>query len=211
MNNAQIAATLLSISAISFSCFALHLLYIARRKPSAAAAPPTLAPIVLIQPMPAKRDDDGWYWHPDLPDFEEDHLAYASWMLAQGLEYRFDSLEDESDDHPAAIAYYEYNACHVRDWYCEPPAGDGWFTLSIHDSESGPQWVWARRVGTEALMARIHAEALAYHERFYARDQPGGQRYSRNTFKDNGEPILLNADGKRSVFCDLCDDMEDAQ
>lgn len=32
-----------------------------------------------------------------------------------------------------------------------------------------------------------------------------GQRYSTTTFKDNGEPILLTSDGKRSVFCDLCD------
>jgi hypothetical protein len=34
---------------------------------------------------------------------------------------------------------------------------------------------------------------------------PHGQRYSTTTFKENGEPILLGADGKRSVFCDLCD------
>ncbi len=41
---------------------------------------------------------------------------------------------------------------------------------------------------------------------------PGGQRYSTTTFKDNGYPILLNADGTRSVFCDLVDEDEvDAQ
>jgi hypothetical protein len=34
---------------------------------------------------------------------------------------------------------------------------------------------------------------------------PHGQRYSTATLKENGEPILLGADGKRSVFCDLCD------
>lgn len=32
-----------------------------------------------------------------------------------------------------------------------------------------------------------------------------GQRYSKTTFKDNGEPILLNADGSRSIFCDVDD------
>lgn len=41
----------------------------------------------------------------------------------------------------------------------------------------------------------------------YSAELPNGQRYSTTTFKDNGEPILLNADGSRSVFCDLCDDM----
>lgn len=168
------------------------------------------ASLPLIAVLPAQRDDDGWYGHHGIPDFDEDHQAYKAWLIAQGLETRFDSLESEDPSHPAYDAYYEQDACHVRDWYCEPPAGEGWFTLSIHDSESGPQWVWARRVGAEALMANIHAEALAYNERFYVRKIPGGQRYSRNTFKQNGEPILLDANGKRSVFCDLCDDVEDA-
>ncbi|TFW15917.1 hypothetical protein [Duganella callida] len=210
MSNVQIAALLMSVSAVIFSCGAMHVQHIARGKAPAEPAPLAPAPVALIEPLPAQRDDDGWYWHPGLPDFEEDHRAYAAWMLEQGLEYRFDSLEDERDDHPAAIAYYEQNACHVRDWYCEPPAGEGWFTLSIHDSESGPQWVWVRRVGTEALMAAVQAEALAYHERYYVKLLPNGQRYSGSTFKNNGEPILLRADGKRSVFCDLCDDLEGA-
>lgn len=163
------------------------------------------AGLPVIEALPAQRDDDGWYGHHGIPDFDEDHLAYNAWLIAQGLETRFDSLESEDETHPAYSAYYEESACHVRDWTCEPPAGEGWFTLSIHDSEDGPQWVWARRVGAEVLMAAIHAEALAYHEQFYARDLPGGQRYSRNTFKENGEPILLRADGKRSVFCDVAD------
>ncbi len=34
---------------------------------------------------------------------------------------------------------------------------------------------------------------------------PGGQHYSTTTFKENGEPILLNADGSRSIFCDVDD------
>ena len=33
-----------------------------------------------------------------------------------------------------------------------------------------------------------------------------GQYYSTTTFKDNGKPILCNADGSRSVFCDVDDD-----
>lgn len=35
----------------------------------------------------------------------------------------------------------------------------------------------------------------------------GAPMFSTNTFKDNGEPIMLDANGKRSVFCDLADDM----
>lgn len=59
-------------------------------------------------------------------------------------------------------------------------------------------------------LAEHHEQALEINTRCYGEPLPGGQRYSRTTFKDNGDPILLRADGKRSVFCDLCDDMEPA-
>ena len=38
----------------------------------------------------------------------------------------------------------------------------------------------------------------------------GAPMFSTTTFKDNGEPIMLTPEGKRSVFCDLNDDMPDA-
>lgn len=59
-------------------------------------------------------------------------------------------------------------------------------------------------------LAADHAQALDINARCFGEPLPGGQHYSRSVFKDNGDPILLTADGKRSVFCDLCDDMEDA-
>jgi len=34
----------------------------------------------------------------------------------------------------------------------------------------------------------------------------GAPMYSTTTFKDNGEPIMLTPEGKRSVFCDIADD-----
>lgn len=65
-------------------------------------------------------------------------------------------------------------------------------TLSIHDSESGPQWVWARRVGTEALMAAIQAEALVYHERYYAKPITDGRRYSGSQFRAQHRDLLAD-------------------
>lgn len=59
-------------------------------------------------------------------------------------------------------------------------------------------------------LAADHALALAINAECYGEPLPGGQRYSRITFKDTGYPILLNSDGMRSVFCDLDDDNEDA-
>lgn len=54
----------------------------------------------------------------------------------------------------------------------------------------------AKRQTMEALFAMV------YHPN-------GAPKYSTTTFKDNGEPIMLNEDGTRSVFCDLADDMDE--
>lgn len=37
----------------------------------------------------------------------------------------------------------------------------------------------------------------------------GAPIYSTTTFKDNGEPIMLDENGKRSIFCDVADDADD--
>jgi hypothetical protein len=70
--------------------------------------------------------------------------------------------------------------------------------------------------GAESVGAHfgMHIKPLADAHPYEKIEEPGavpglllphGQRYSMTTFKDNGEPILLDASGKRSVFCDLCD------
>jgi hypothetical protein len=75
----------------------------------------------------------------------------------------------------------------------------------------------ARDMAITSLQTKIatkQAEEEAFHRA--ATEKNGepinahGQRYSTTTFKDNGEPILLNADGSRSIFCDIADDCEDA-
>lgn len=100
----------------------------------------------LIQPVAVERDADGYWTHPGLPNFGEDYSASREWMGAQGLDYSRRFLEDESEDHPAYVAYYERECAGAVGWNPEQPAGDGWFTLSIHDTEDGPVWVWVRRV-----------------------------------------------------------------
>jgi hypothetical protein len=105
----------------------------------------------LIEWAPVVRDAEGWYRHPDMPEFDEDHEAeYLAWLTAQGLDTAYATLEAEHDTHPAHIVYFDQAGTDVSDWHPEEPAGDGWFTLSIHDSEDGPYWVWARRPATVA-------------------------------------------------------------
>ena len=110
------------------------------------AAAPAVATVALIGPVPVERDKDGWWSHPGLPDLDEGQDAeYKAWLAAQGLVTSHVSLEMEDLTHPVYIAYFDEESGSVADWNPEAPAGEGWFTLSIHDTEDGPYWVWARR------------------------------------------------------------------
>lgn len=117
-----------------------------------AAAP--VAAVALIGPVPVVRDAEGWWSHPGIPEFDEGQEAeYAAWIKAQGLLTTFASLDEENDTHPAYIEYFERSGTDVSAWAPAEPAGEGWFTISIHDSEAGPYWVWARRVADLAPTA----------------------------------------------------------
>src|SRR5476649_257787 len=100
----------------------------------------------IIEWAPVVRDAEGWYSHPDLREFDEGQgVEYSAWLAEQGLETAYSTLENEKDTHPAHIAYFEQGGTNISDWDPAAPAGDGWFTLSVHDSDGGPYWVWARR------------------------------------------------------------------
>ena len=103
------------------------------------------ADITLIQPIPMQRDEQGYWSHPGIPDFDEDDKAYKAWLKAQDLEIRYTMLEDEPDDHPVRYCYFEEECGDVSAWVVPPPRGEGWFAITIHDTEDGPVWVWARR------------------------------------------------------------------
>lgn len=62
----------------------------------------------LIQRAPIERDQDGWWPHPDGPEFEEDVAAFKAWLVQQGLElqqWHMDS--DIGEQHP-----YTDGDCH---------------------------------------------------------------------------------------------------
>lgn len=110
-------------------------------------AAPVATPLALIGPVPVGRDDSGWWSHPGIPDFDEgQEVEYGAWLIAQGLVTDHASLEGEDPTNAAYVSYYDDESCSVAGWNPEAPAGEGWFTLSIHDTEDGPYWVWARRV-----------------------------------------------------------------
>lgn len=97
-----------------------------------------------IQPEEVVRCLETGYWsHPHMPQFGEDREAFETWFVGQGLSVAWDEMEwSGSQDHP----YWTESAAHCLGWEPEAPAGDGWFKLSIHDSDNGPVCTWARRV-----------------------------------------------------------------
>jgi len=131
MGNYTIAALLMSASAAIFAAGAIHLNLRAWH---------TQRP---IRPKPVKRDENGCWWHPDLPEFDEDEIdKFNEWKERHGLQTTWVEMQDEVDwEHP----YYEEGWSDFSFWTPQPPAEKGWFTLYICDAEDGPVWVWARR------------------------------------------------------------------
>lgn len=101
----------------------------------------------LIQPLPVERDGDGWWSHPDyLKGFDEESTSdqLKEWIEAQQLQTRVAYMESEvsSEEYDAHVEAEEYGCSK---WEPDHP-GEGWFCLSIHDTEDGPVCVWGRRV-----------------------------------------------------------------
>lgn len=91
-------------------------------------------------PVLVTRDENGWWHHPDIPDFGsgEDPAPYMAWARSQGLEVSGWHLSDEIDNHP-----YDDGACHCRGWEPRAP-GPEWFLMGIFETEDGPYVQWAR-------------------------------------------------------------------
>lgn len=71
----------------------------------------------------------------------------------------------------------------------------------------------AERAEFERQRAEFEAQQQAARERderFSAKHSNGTPMYSSTTFKENGDPIMLAPDGKRSIFCDVDDGDEPA-
>lgn len=99
-----------------------------------------------IRPVKVERNENGWWSHPGIPNFDEDFRSYDAWLKAVGIEVTYKMLESEGDEHPVYVSYFENEEYSFAAWESKPPEGEGWFTFSIHDTEDGPAWVWARRI-----------------------------------------------------------------
>jgi hypothetical protein len=71
----------------------------------------------------------------------------------------------ESDITDEQLEALEAGDADISEWIPTPPAGEGWFIGSIHDTEDGPVCYWLRPVEGEPtaladLISRCHVEAL---------------------------------------------------
>jgi len=99
-----------------------------------------------IQPVPVERDAYGFWAHPNFPEWDECTLpeTIKGWFEGQGIERTVVLFEDDAPED-LTDAWEATGEADCAKWEPTAPKGDGWFVLSIHDTESGPVCIWVRR------------------------------------------------------------------
>lgn len=87
----------------------------------------------LLNPGPVERDEDGYWCSLALPHCDE-NVDYAKLLAVFGLEAGVVDAESQMDVD-AYEAMCEAQNCAA--WTPEPPKGDGWVMVSLHDTEDG--------------------------------------------------------------------------
>ncbi|UXV21011.1 hypothetical protein N4P55_06550 [Pseudomonas fluorescens] len=95
----------------------------------------------LIEPAEVVRDEHGYWYHSDIPDFDEDAEAWKAWLAVQGLTAVGWHMDSDLDSHP----YWEDGEAHCLGWEPETPQAYNWFLLGIFDTDDGPYVQWATR------------------------------------------------------------------
>lgn len=104
-----------------------------------------------IQPMEVQRDRNGYWCHPDMPQIETNE-QFDSWISAQGLQYSIHCLDgDDGIGAEDALARYDAGDLDILAWQPSKPEGEGWFIVSIYDTEDKPVCLWVRHPTEEQL------------------------------------------------------------
>ncbi|EAM9260163.1 hypothetical protein DTU76_07150 [Salmonella enterica subsp. enterica serovar Urbana] len=101
-----------------------------------------------ITALPVERDNYGYWTHPLYEQFCDGREVispdeFNAWLEANGLEWKVSYLDDEEIDP-------DVDGCDISTWQPDPPAGNGWFVGSIHDTENGAVCIWLRNVQVKA-------------------------------------------------------------
>lgn len=98
-----------------------------------------------ITALPVERNSEGAWTHPEYSKLCGDREfvpgeEFEAWIKANGLEWDYE-CRDETLEFLDDVPYES----EFAEWEPQPPAGDGWFIGSIHDSDEGPVCVWFRK------------------------------------------------------------------
>lgn len=105
-----------------------------------------------IQPMEVARDEEGWWTHPDMPEVETSE-QFNEWQSQQGFQLCVVMLDGDNGEgtEEAYKTYFDGAAADCSAWKPSKPEGEGWFIVSIHDTEEGPACIWIRHPTQEQI------------------------------------------------------------
>lgn len=98
-----------------------------------------------VGPVAVTRDRNGFWTPPRYfkPAGDEASRAdFNNWLRRNNLVCALCWLENDAPPHVTDA--WKHGACDISEWQPSMPAGEGWFTGSIHDTEDGPVCVWLR-------------------------------------------------------------------
>lgn len=97
-----------------------------------------------IKPMEPQRNREGYWTHPDYRVCETSE-QFNAWQAEQGFECSVVMLDgDDGIGAQDAGERYAEGDTDILAWQPSKPEGEGWFMVSIHDTEDGPVCVWIR-------------------------------------------------------------------
>lgn len=122
-----------------------------------------------ITAAPVERDSRGFWTHPDffVPANGNEFGVegeFDAWKAFNRVTGAIGWMECEENAEELQSAY-DASDCDLSMWQPTQPNGDGWFMVSIHDTEEGPICIWLRPLecDPEALASHLelsHLEAL---------------------------------------------------
>lgn len=101
----------------------------------------------LLDGRELERDEYGFGFHPELPEFEES-TDVCKFFEAIGVEIQCTSADEDLDceEYDRMSGTDPEGPFNFTDWKPSTPDGEGWKLVSIHDTEDGPYAMWLRQI-----------------------------------------------------------------
>lgn len=106
-----------------------------------------------LKPAEIVRDKYGFWVHPVLDKYLRELLGdreftteseHASMLIHFNINVRCSAMEWDCTEELADKYWGEGDVNAAKEWQPTPPKGDGWFLVSINDTDDGPVAWWAK-------------------------------------------------------------------